>query len=144
MARGRGRICGSTHPFSCSPGGDDFWKEVDIRASFFFTFYFLLVQCACMLYVHVCTQTCTDMHMKARCLPLLLSDLSLNLKLTMKVWLAGQKTPRVCFSLPHGTGVTGVHSQDQVCNVGSVDLNFPEQYLIAPREERSGKSLGEH
>lgn len=112
--------------------------------SFFFTFYFLLVQCACMLYVHVCTQTCTDMHMKARCLPLLLSDLSLNLKLTMKVWLAGQKTPRVCFSLPHGTGVTGVHSQDQVCNVGSVDLNFPEQYLIAPREERSGKSLGEH
>ena len=44
----------------------------------------------------------------------------------------------------HGTGVIGVYSQDQVCNVGSVDLNFPEQYLIAPREERNGKSFGEH
>lgn len=65
-----------------------------------FTFYFLLVQCACMLYVHVCTQTCTDMHMEARCLPLLLSDLLLNLKLTMKAWLAGQKTPGFCLSLP--------------------------------------------
>lgn len=59
----------------------------------------------------------------------------------MKPWLAGQKTPRVCLSLPHGTGVTGVHSQDQICNVGSVDLNLPQQYLIAPREEQNGKSL---
>lgn len=67
--------------------------------------------------------------------------LSLNMKLTMKPWLAGQKTPRVCLSLPHGTGVTGVHSQDQICNVGSVVLNLPQQYLIVSREEQNGKSL---
>ncbi|KAL6045480.1 hypothetical protein STEG23_004021, partial [Scotinomys teguina] len=39
-------------------------------------------------------------------------------------------------------GVTGMHSQVRLCNVCSGDLNLPEQYLIEPRKEQNGKSLG--
>lgn len=56
-----GRIC------PCRPGEEDFWKEVSVGASFFFTYslFFKLVQCVYVLYVHVCAQAFIDMHRHA-------------------------------------------------------------------------------
>lgn len=92
--------------------GDDFWKEVDVRASFFFIYFLFFVSLMCMCVK--CLYVYTDMHRYARegqrktslsslialHLTVLSQDLSPNLKLTMSVWLAGQETPRVCLSAP--------------------------------------------